>query len=159
VGAIFFYIGVVLVLVQGGLIGRLTKRYGEARLVVGGAAAIGLGLLALPFALSLPVLLVVSAFLAVGMGILNPAVSSLVSREAEIDERGGIMGVSQSASSLARIVGPALAGFVYGDFGRDTPYYLGAVVLALVLALALRLPRARAAVPGEAARAREASPS
>jgi DHA1 family tetracycline resistance protein-like MFS transporter len=102
---------------------------------------------------------VVSGLLALGMGLLNPATSSLVSHQAEIDERGGIMGVSQSASSLARILGPAIAGSVYEGFGRDAPYYLGAAVMALVLGLALRLPRALPAAGRKPAEAGEASPS
>lgn len=91
------------------------------------------------------------------MGLLNPAVSSLISREAEADERGGIMGVSQSASSLARIVGPAIAGAAYTAWGRNAPYYLAAMVMIAVVAMALRLPRA---APSEATTAAvEARPS
>jgi DHA1 family tetracycline resistance protein-like MFS transporter len=141
VGWIFFFIGILLAAMQGGLIGRLSKRFGEARLVIAGAAVIGAGLLGLAFAMSLANVLVVSALLAVGMGLLNPSVSSLVSRVAGAGERGGIMGVSQSASSLARIVGPAVAGGVFTGWGRNAPYYLGAVIMLAVVAMALRLPR------------------
>jgi len=129
------------------LIGRLSSRFGEARLVTAGAATIGIGLLGLAFAGSLAAVLVVNGLLAIGMGLLNPSVTSLVSRVAGADERGGVMGVTQSASSLARILGPALAGAVFTLWGRDAPYYLGAVMMALVVAMALRLPRSQAAQP------------
>ena len=73
------------------------------------------------------------ALLAVGFGILNPAVNSLVSRQAGADERGGILGVNQSGQSLARILGPLIAGSVYGAAGRSAPYYVGAIIMAAVV--------------------------
>jgi MFS transporter, DHA1 family, tetracycline resistance protein len=144
VGWIFFYVGIVLAALQGGLIGRLAQRFGEARLVTAGAAIIGIGLLGLAFAASLWAVLAVTGMLAVGMGLLNPSVTSLVSREAGADERGGLMGVSQSASSLARILGPAVAGAVFTLWGRNAPYLLGALVMAAAVAMAVRLPRPEA---------------
>jgi DHA1 family tetracycline resistance protein-like MFS transporter len=153
VGYNFLFVGLVLVVVQGFLIGPLTRRFGETRLVLGGAGLIGLGLLGLPFALTVPRLLAVNVLLALGMGVLNPAITSLISQSAEIDERGGILGVSQSASSLSRILGPLVAGLLFEGLSRDAPYYAGAALMALVVALALRLPRerARAAVQSESA--------
>jgi len=144
VGWIFFYVGLLLAALQGGLIGRLSRRFGEARLVIAGAAIIGLGLFGLAVAGSLWAVMVVTGLLAVGMGLLNPSVTSLVSREAGADERGGVMGVSQSASSLARILGPAIAGIAFTLGGRNAPYFLGALVMAVVVAMAMRLPRAEA---------------
>ncbi len=147
VGYVFLYVGLVLIVVQGALIGRLSRRFGEARLILAGAAMIALGLLGLPFALSLPPLLAVTGLLALGMGLLNPSITSLISRQAGADERGGVMGVSQSASSLARIVGPFVAGPLFAVFGRDAPYYVGALVMVGAVVLALRLPRAEGAAP------------
>ena len=100
-----------------------------------------LGLVALPFAVSLPAVLGVMALLALGLGVLNPAVTSLISRAAGADERGGILGVNQSAQSLARILGPALAGPVFTAGGRNAPYYVGAIIMAAVVAMAAGLPR------------------
>jgi DHA1 family tetracycline resistance protein-like MFS transporter len=141
VGLNFFYVGIVLVIVQGGLIGRLSRRFGEARLVTAGAAAIALGLAGLAVLHSIAVLAVVNVLLAGGLGLLNPALNSLVSRQAEIDEQGGILGVSQSASSLARAGAPPLAGALFDAWGANAPYIAGAVLMLLVLVLAARLPR------------------
>jgi MFS transporter, DHA1 family, tetracycline resistance protein len=141
IGYVFLYVGVVLVIVQGALIGRLSRRFGEARLVAAGATLIALGLFLLPFALVLPLLLVVNALLAMGMGLLNPSINSLISRQAGSDERGGVMGVAQSASSLARVIGPAVAGVLFDRFGRDMPYYVAALVMAVVVLMAVRLLR------------------
>jgi MFS family permease len=153
VGLVFLYVGMVLVVVQGALIGRLSRRFGEARLVAAGAALIAAGLFALPFALSLPRLMVVNTLLPLGMGLLNPSMTSLISKEAGADERGGVLGVAQSAGSLARIIGPAVAGPLFTVFGRDAPYYASAAVMTLAVAMALRLTRAtigrRAASTGE----------
>jgi DHA1 family tetracycline resistance protein-like MFS transporter len=68
-------------------------------------------------------------------------VTSLVSRAAGADERGGILGVNQSGQSLARILGPLIAGSVYGAVGRNAPYYVGAIIMAAVVAMAANLPR------------------
>jgi DHA1 family tetracycline resistance protein-like MFS transporter len=145
VGYNFLYVGLVLVAVQGGLIGRLSRRFGEGRLIFAGAAMIALGLLGLTVALALWRVLVVDTLLAFGMGILNPSITSLISQQADIDERGGILGVSQSASSLSRILGPAVAGPLFQGLGRSAPYAAGALAMALVVALAARLPRPAAA--------------
>jgi len=152
VGNFFLFVGVVLIIVQGALIGPLSRRFGEARLVVAGACSITIGLAGIPFALSLPALLAASACLALGMGLLNPSLNALISHEAAVDERGGIMGVSQSGASLARIVGPAAAGPLFSFFGRDAPYYMGAIVMVVAVAMALRILRgARAAAIGKPA--------
>jgi DHA1 family tetracycline resistance protein-like MFS transporter len=142
VGLNFFFVGIVLVVVQGVLLGRLSRRFGEVRLVIAGAAAITLGLLGLPLVHSIAVLLVVNLLLASGMGLLNPAMNSLISRQAEIDEQGGILGVSQSASSLARALTPPLAGGLFDLAGHNAPYLAGAAVMVIVLVVAWQLPRA-----------------
>ncbi|HEY3917021.1 MAG TPA: MFS transporter [Stellaceae bacterium] len=141
VGWIFFFVGLVLAAVQGGLVGRLTKRFGEARLATFGAVLLTLGLLGLPFSPDLAAILIVMALLSIGLGVLNPAVTSLVSRAAGAQERGGILGVNQSGQSLARILGPLIAGLVYSAAGRDAPYYVGAMIMAAVVAMAASVPR------------------
>jgi DHA1 family tetracycline resistance protein-like MFS transporter len=141
IGWIFFYVGLVLAAIQGGFVRRFAPRIGEAWLAIGGALMLTFGLALLPFALSLTAVLAVMTVLSIGMGCLNPAVTSLVSRAAGADERGGILGVNQSAQSLARILGPALAGPVYAAAGRNAPYYVGAMIMLVVVAMAMKLPR------------------
>jgi MFS transporter, DHA1 family, tetracycline resistance protein len=145
VGEMFFFLGMVMILIQGGLIGRLSRRFGEARLLVAGSLAFVVGLAGLPLAGSLPLVLLATALLALGMGLASPSANSLISRRAGAGEQGSILGVAQSASSLARIVGPALAGAAFAQWGRDAPYYLSAVVMLLVVALAIGVLRGEAA--------------
>jgi len=141
VGLLFLFVGIVLIIIQGFLIGPLSRRFGGARLVTFGAGAIMVGLGGMPFALHLPVLLFMCGSLAVGMGLLNPSINALISREAGVDERGGILGVAQSGASLARIIGPAFAGPLFTTFGRDAPYYTGGAIMLVALVMALSIPR------------------
>lgn len=142
-GYVFAYTGILAALVQGGLIRRLARRFGESHLVVQGAVTLGLGLLAIPFVHSLVPLLVAMALLAYGAGVSNPSLSSLISLRAPDTERGATLGISQAAASLARILGPALAGIAFAGFGRSGPFLAGALVMAAVVLLALRLPARR----------------
>ncbi|HZS82969.1 MAG TPA: MFS transporter [Stellaceae bacterium] len=141
VGYVLTFVGVLSALVQGGLIGRLTRRFGEEQVLIAGTGAILLGLIAIPFATSLAILLGATALLALGMGLTQPSLNSLVSRQSGAHEQGEVMGVAQSTGSLARILGPALAGFLFGHYGRNAPYYAGAVLLLFVHILAHRLRR------------------
>lgn len=144
VGGIFFYVGIILVAVQGGLIGRLSKMFGEAKLVLAGTGCIALGLFSLPFATVLWGVLAATTLLSIGMALFNPSLNSLISQEAGPQERGGVLGVAQSAASAARILGPAVAGAVYTGLGRNAPYYLAAAVMAGVVFWVRRIPGAAA---------------
>jgi MFS transporter, DHA1 family, tetracycline resistance protein len=141
VGYVFAYVGLISAILQGGLIGRLTQRFGEERLLVCGLALIGVGLLALPFAHDVPILGAVLTGLALGMGLMQPTLNSLISQQAGGEEQGEVMGVSQSVASLSRVLGPFAAGFCFAAFGRNSPYFLGAVLTGVALLLALNLMR------------------
>jgi DHA1 family tetracycline resistance protein-like MFS transporter len=145
VGYLFAYVGILSAALQGGLIGKLTRRFGEERVVVAGNSAIVVGLLALPFAVTVPLLCLATALLAIGLGLTQPSLNSLISRQAGAHEHGEVMGVAQSTGSLARILGPAFAGVLFGEFGRDAPYFAGALVMAGAVLLAARLFRGRPA--------------
>jgi DHA1 family tetracycline resistance protein-like MFS transporter len=142
-GYLLAYVGVVLVLSQGVLVGRLTARMGEARVAMLGGAVFAIGLAAGPLAAlfapaaALPVVIVGTALLAGGLGLGQPALHGLTSRNAPADRQGAVLGAGQSCQSLARIAGPAFAGVLFADYGRHVPYLVDAVLVAAVLALAL----------------------
>jgi MFS family permease len=130
--------GLVSAFFQGGLIGRLAKKHGETSLL-----PIGFFLFALCLAgsaLSPTVLLFTICLfgVAVGIGLVNPSLSSLVSKGAPDDKRGGVMGIYQSAGSLARIVGPPVAGLMFDRLSIASPILLssGLMVVALVGSIA-----------------------
>ena len=129
-GLVFVYVGVVIALVQGGLIGRLNHAYGERRLAIAGAVLMCASLLGLPLAPALLPGMVVLGVLALGQGLASPTLSSLLSQETDADEQGGILGIGQSLSALARAIGPLLAGWLF-DRGEATPYIVGAALAIL----------------------------
>jgi MFS family permease len=141
VGYVFSYVGLLSAILQGGLIGRLARLCGEERLLVCGLAMIAFGLLVLPFANHLPALVGAVSALALGMGLMQPSLNSLISRRAGREEQGEVLGVSQSAGSLSRVLGPAAAGLLFAEFGRNAPFFWGAALVAAALLVALKLTR------------------
>lgn len=139
-------IGLVGAIVQGGLIGRLAKRFGEAPLVAAGLLISGVCLGLVPSMPTLALSGVALGVMAVGVGITNPSLSALASELADPDEVGGILGIYQGLSSLGRIVGPFAGELAYGE-GPNWPLRLASAVFLGCAALAvLMLARRNAGV-------------
>jgi MFS family permease len=126
----FTYIGVLMVVVQGGLVRRLVPRFGEKRLIVIGTLLMGAGFLMQYGADDINMLLVAIAVTATGNGLNTPSLSSLISRAASGDHQGGVLGVSQAMGALARVVGP-LVGTWTLHFGVAVPYLTGGVTMLI----------------------------
>ena len=135
-GYLFAFVGLISAAVQGGLVGRLAKRFGERRLIVAGALALAAGLLALPFAHSLAVLGPAMLVVAVGFSLMTPSLNSLISLAVHTSIQGGTMGISRSVTTLARVIGPAWAGLLFELLGKDWPFFAGALIMLAVLAMA-----------------------
>lgn len=157
-GRIFAFVGVVAALVQGGLIGRLTKRFGEIALLKVGIWLLALGFAGLalsawpPRLQGLVALLAASGVIAAGNGLTIPSLSSYTSRRAGASAQGMTLGVMQSLSALARALGPLAGGVAYELIAPWGPYALGAVGFAMAAVMAVALvplappgPRAPAA--------------
>lgn len=99
-------------------------------------------LLLIPVAVPWTPQLAVLLILGIGAGIVQPSMSSLISRNAPPTIQGGIFGVTQAVGSLARAFGP-LAGNALFDFRHWMPYALAATVMLIPAGLAwrLRMPR------------------
>lgn len=111
-GYLFMYVGIIGAIIQGGLIGRLVKMFGEMPLVIAGALMFALSLFAIPFAgpqTGLGALLLVGGVFAVGNSLATPSLTTLASKSVGRGEQGGVLGVTQSVASLARAVGPIIA--------------------------------------------------
>ena len=112
-GYLFAYVGLIAVIIQGGLIGRLVKRFGELPLVMVGALCFAISLFAVPFvgpaAGGLAGLLIGGGVFSMGNSLATPALTSLASKSAGAAQQGVVLGVTQSTASLARAVGPTLA--------------------------------------------------
>lgn len=135
-GLILTFLGVVLIIVQGGFIGPLTKRWGTRSVAGIGAAVMALALVAIPFSPTLAWMLAAVAGLAVSQGLLTPTLSALTSQLAAAEEQGTVLGVGQSLAALARAVGPLAAGALY-DLEMGWPYLFGALLAALAGGLIL----------------------
>lgn len=132
-GYMFAFIGVLTVIVQGGLVGRMVKRFGEYRLVTIGSYLAMLGFALIPWVTTetfIPLELVAFGILALANGCITPSITSLLSKSAAPTDVGQVLGVNQSFGSLARAAGMALSGFMYGiEF--HLPFLTGAVLMVL----------------------------
>jgi multidrug resistance protein len=135
--AVFVGIGVLLVGVQGGLVGPVTHRLGESRTLRFGLVSNCIGLAVLAFDLGWAGLIVSLLFLTFGQGLLTPTLTSAVAGRAGLDT-GVWLGWQQSAGGAARVVGPLAAGALFQWAGMGWPYAVGAGLAALALTL---LPR------------------
>ncbi len=133
VGLAFGAVGLISAVLQGGAAGPLAKRFGSASIAVCGVAfhATGLGLLAL--AGSSTTMIAGMSVMAVGLGLFNPAIQALTSDQTNDGDRGLVMGLTQGASSLGRVIGPAVAGAIYQSMGHHSPFGIGASIMFLAL--------------------------
>ena len=147
-GYLFGFIGIVTVIVQGGLIGKLVAIFGETTLARTGLLLTAASLLLLPFCTSLPWLLVACVGLSCGSGFASPPLNGLASQMVDRTWQGRALGVLQSAGSTARLLGPLLGGWLlmfdltkpaarYGE----TAFYAAAVLCLVGAALAFSLRR------------------
>ena len=135
VGYVYAYLGLLGVILQGGLMGRLVKTFGEIALVRAGFLFAMLGLGALGFTHGIPLLLVVSAVASSGTGMVRPALTSLITQKAARSEQGVVLGLTQSLNSIAAIVAPAIAGLLIDHSLLATWAMLAAVISGIAIFL------------------------
>lgn len=150
IGLVFTVNGLVIALVQTTATGRLASRFGEMATLRCGIACYGISWLGLVLAPGLPLVLASIAVNALGTALFGTSLQTLVSLRAAASNRGAVMGLYQSSSSLARFVGAAFSGTLFGQLGPNVPFAIGAAAmlpaLALTVAIAARLgpaPEAR----------------
>ncbi len=141
---ILIVVGVVATIVQGGLIGRLVKTFGERRLMLTGSCLLVLTFLTIPFIGQsgiYPLMLVNAAFMAASTGMINPSWSGFLSRSVDPGAQGTVLGLGQGLASLGRVFGPAVAGTLFQMDAR-MPFFVGAGLLCgcVVIATQLRSP-------------------
>ena len=138
VSSFFVVIGLVTIVVQGRIVGRLAPRFGERRLVVAGAALMAAGFGAfVPLAGTTEGLLASIALLTTGFCLVGPSLAALVSRTTAAEEQGRALGMLQSVGAVARIVGPPAAGIAGQVAGPAAPFYAAAAAAALAAAAGL----------------------
>ncbi len=131
-GLLLVFVGCVAIVIQGTLVGRLTRAFGEHRLATVGALMLGVSLLSLPFTPRLAWMMAALVVLAAGHGLVFPSLTTLLSKASGSEEQGSVLGVGQSLGAAARATGPVTAGLLY-DLKIPLPFLLSGL-LALVVA-------------------------
>lgn len=149
-GYLFGFIGIITIIVQGGLIGRMVRKFGETNLARAGLILTSVSLALLPWCTNLTGLLLVCAGLSCGSGFASPPLNGLASQMIDRTWQGRAMGVLQAAGSTARLLGPLLGGaLLMWDLAKpvsqygETPFYAaaGLALIAMALAFCLKPPR------------------
>jgi len=141
------YVGLLVVMVQGFAIGRLTARFSDDRLIFGAAMLMVPALLAWAFVPNVPLLLVVLAPLALAGGTLNTVVNSAITKSVYSEEVGGALGFSASLESLTRVLAPAIGGYLIEKLGTVALGLFGALIMAWVVSFVWRRLIANPAPP------------
>jgi len=161
VGLSFMIVGLISAVNQGLVAGRLARRFGEARVLAAGmllfglslvlqvaapvawfpAGRIDLGLFSLPLVAGwiIPVIMGIGAC---GMSLAMPNISAMISRSSPPDRQGAMLGLNMAAGSMARIVGPIVAGVLYSAVGPNWPFLIGAALTVPAAAMAINAGRA-----------------
>jgi multidrug resistance protein len=163
-GYLFAYVGLIAVIIQGVLIGRLVKRFGELWLVIVGALFFAVSLFSVPFvgpnSGGLLALLIGGGIFSLGNSLSTPALNSLASKSVGPADQGSVLGVTQSVASLARAVGPSIAALLIHstspEVGADgvthymsdrslfITFWTGSVIMFLAFLLAVYFRRVHA---------------
>ena len=149
-GWIFTYVGVCIIIVEGGLIGRAVKKFGEIGVIIGGASLLtagqfitaltGAGLI-FAHILPLAVVLLCTTMICVGYGFTNPSLSSASSKAARRDEMGGALGLVQGFGSLGQVVGLAMAGPLYAAGSAPLSFGTGGMISLAMLVVIIYIGR------------------
>jgi Na+/melibiose symporter-like transporter len=155
VGGFFAMAGVVIIIVQGGLMGRLTKAFGEWALVIAGPLLVMTAMSILfvvagnwRIGVQLGVAMIICAGLcnASGRSVQTPALSSLVSKSADPRQQGTVFGLFHMLGSLARVIGPLIA---TGGYSRHMtwPFWMAGTIMAGVALWSIVLHARLSATP------------
>ncbi len=137
----FLFMGVIVAMIQGGLIGRMARAFGERTLVAIGTASFTIGLVLAPGIYRVPLLYVVAFFFAIGQGLCYPSLTSMVTRVTRPEETGSMLGIAAAVGSLARFLGPIVMGSLYDMAKAQGAFFGGAVLTAAGFCLALAMRR------------------
>lgn len=131
----FAYIGLIMTISQGGLVRVLVPIWGERKLLVLGLVFAGLSLVGIAFAYSLWPLVMAITILGFAYSFFQPAFNGSLSLLSKASEQGERLGLAQSMSSLGRIIGSILAGWLYTRYGMESPFLMGAfyTLIAVVI--------------------------
>ncbi len=142
IGFVFFFVGMVAAFAQSQLTGRLSKRFGAARMLAAGMAVTVCATALQPFSTGFVMTTVLMAVMALGQSVAFPNVSALISRNISPDHQGQLLGLNNATAALARIAGPLVGQLVFADVAANGPFILGACIVLPAIVLPLGAGRA-----------------
>ena len=155
-GWLFTYVGMCIIIVEGGLIGVAVRRFGEIGTVIGGASLLSAGQLMTAFMaagiifatiLPLAAVLICTTMVCIGFAFTNPSLSSAASKAARADEMGGALGLVQGFGSLGQVIGLAAAGPLYAAGGGQMSFGAGGAISLALLVTIFIIARVRVSQP------------
>lgn len=135
VGFIMVLVGVIGAIAQGGLVGRLTERFGDERVVLASLLLSGIGYIVMMLAFDFITVIVTTCIFFLGNSILRPAVNTMISKLAG-ERQGMIMGLNNSFLSLGNVAGALVAGLVF-ELNMYLPYSVGALTMFVLMGATL----------------------
>jgi MFS family permease len=132
VGGLLAEVGVISVIIQGFMIGKLTRRFGEIKLTLWGLVVESIGFLLTVLVHTVAGMMLVLPLYGVGSAILNPSISSLLSRAAPEDRQGDALGVGQGMGALGRVLGPVWGTWLFQRFEPDAPYISAGIMMTII---------------------------
>jgi MFS family permease len=140
-GMMLGFLGVCSIVTQGVIVRMLLKRADEIKVLIGGLCSTAIGLLAIGFGPTVPLLYTGLALIALGSGLVNPSTTGLISLYTSQEEQGRVLGIFRSLGSLARAVTPMAAGAVFFMFKEKVLYVAATLLTVAALALTSRLTK------------------
>jgi len=137
-GYVLTYVGILSVVVQGGLVGKLSEKFRDDLLITVSVGIMAISLLGWAFVPTVTMLLIILAPIAFSGGILNTVISSALTKTVQPQEIGGILGLATSLESLTRVIAPTLGGLLLEKLGYWSPGVFGAFVLTILFAYVWR---------------------
>jgi predicted MFS family arabinose efflux permease len=136
VGSAFAIVGIVAAACQIFLVGRLSRRFGEARVLAAGMALTAVCALLQPLSTGAAITIPLLAMAAFGQSIAWPNVAALISRHVDLDHQGQYLGLNNATGALARVVGPFFAGLAFSNVTVNAPFLMAGVIVAPAILLA-----------------------
>ena len=132
-GYIFMIMGLASAFVQGGLIGRFTKMFGEGVVITSGIIISAIGFFLILFTQNFLTAAIFLTIFGIGNGVIRPTISALLTKTSDTGH-GGKTGLLSSFDSLGRIIGPIVGGLLY-EISIGLPYISGVVISMIALLL------------------------
>ncbi len=131
VAGLLFVVGIIMAIVQGGLIGKLSSKYGDKKLIMTGLLIQAIGFILFIITTSFWIIYLIGAIISVGAALRMPTMYAVLSKSVPASQQGEIFGVSTSLFALMNILGPLWAGLVYDNINPSAPYWMGAILLII----------------------------